>query len=164
MDFANVTTLDFGRFRSSPGRSLTGAGQVGDSPSGGATEYLSWGHTNGTNNSTKQEAYNALVKAYRGPVVFHNAKFDMEVAWTHFGLRYPREWHDTMFLTFLDCPHASSFALKATAERLLKLPPDARDLMHEWIVANIPGATKRTPGRSSPTLRCISLHPTRWPT
>jgi DNA polymerase-1 len=115
----------------------------------GVKEYLSWGHPtwlHSHNNSTKGEAFNALVKAFRGPVVFHNARFDLEVAWTHFGLQYPRDWHDTMFLAFLDCPHAPSFALKATAERLLNLPHAAQDVLHEWILANVPEATSKTAG------------------
>jgi DNA polymerase-1 len=61
----------------------------------------------------------------------------------HFRLPYPREWHDTMFLAFLDCPHAPSFALKATAERVLRMPPDNRDVVRDWVLANVPGATPK---------------------
>jgi DNA polymerase-1 len=111
----------------------------------GIKEYLSWGHPGG-NNANKQQAYNALVAAWRGPVVFHNAKFDLDVAWTHFGLPYPRDWHDTMFLAYLDCPHAPSFALKALGERMLGIAPTTKNVLHEWILAHIPEATPKTAG------------------
>jgi DNA polymerase-1 len=112
----------------------------------GITEYLAFAHPNGKNNATKEEAYRALCAAWRGPVVFHNAKFDLEVAWQHFGLQYPRCWHDTMFLAFLDCPHAQTFALKPTAERVLGLPPTARDLVREWVLCNVLEATAKNWG------------------
>lgn len=142
-----VTTLDFETFgiRPRPAPIPEPVGLAIRWPSGD-TEYLAFGHPLGGNTCTKEEAYRALVKAYRGPVAFHNAKFDLEVAWRYFGLPFPREWHDTMFLAFLDCPHAPSFALKATAARVLNLPPEARDVLHEWILANIPESTPKSAG------------------
>lgn len=142
-----VTVLDFETFAIQP-RPMPAPEPVGLAirHPNGDKEYLAFAHKNGTNNATKQEAYNALIKAYRGPVVFHNAKFDVDVARIHFGLPYPRQYHDTMFLAFLNCPHAPSFALKATAERVLAMPPSARDAVHEWILANIPMATLKNAG------------------
>lgn len=112
----------------------------------GIREYLAFAHPNGKNNATKDEAYRALVAAWRGPVVFHNAKFDLEVAWQHFHLQYPRVWHDTMFLAFLQCPHAPTFALKPTAERVLGIPPATRDVVREWVLTHIPEATSKNWG------------------
>lgn len=144
LDLNNVTVLDFETHGIQP-RPAPAPEPVGLAIRwpGGQKEYLAFAHPNGGNNATKEQAFNALRKAYRGPVCFHNGKFDLDVAWTHFQLPYPREWHDTMFLAFLDCPHAPSFALKATAERVLNMPPAARDLVREWVLANVPFATPK---------------------
>ncbi len=109
-------------------------------------KYFSWGHKT-NNNCTKEEAALELKKiwATEFPVLFHHAKFDIDVAETHMGM-VPLPWHrihDTQFLLFLQDPHAESLALKASAERLLNMKPDERDALMEWILNNVPEAAKK---------------------
>jgi len=109
----------------------------------GKNEYLAFGHPhNGgqDNNCTKDEAIRAVRMAYQMPVVFHNAKFDMEVAWQHFGLPFPKVWHDTLLLTYLQSPDEPTFALKPLSHKFLGMPPDQRDAVKDWILKNIPAA------------------------
>jgi len=50
----------------------------------------------------------------------------------------PLPWerlHDTMFMVFLDDPHAASHGLKQSAARLLGMPPEERDAVKDWLVA-----------------------------
>lgn len=111
----------------------------------GTSEYLAWGHPSG-NNCTVEQARLRLWAAWQFPCIFHNAAFDLEVAHRWFGFPLPREWHDTLFLLFLCYPHATTYALKPTAEWLLSEPPTQQDALHDWILANVPGATYRTAG------------------
>lgn len=81
-------------------------------------------------------------------LLFHNAPFDLSVASQHLGLVEP-PWesvHDTMYSVFLANPYARSLGLKQSAESYLNVPPDEQDELHQWIVANVPEATKRTAG------------------
>lgn len=99
--------------------------------------YYAWGHPS-ENNCDKAEAVRRVNEAWSSdlPLLFHNAKFDVDVAQTHMRCG-PLPWercHDTMFLLFLADPHASSLALKPAAERLLDMPPEERDLVREWLV------------------------------
>lgn len=100
--------------------------------------YFAWGHPEG-NNCTQRDASRALADVWKNDsIVFHNAKFDVDVAQTHMGMG-PIPWHrihDTMFLLYLLDPHASSLGLKQSADRLLGQPPDERDAVGEWILAN----------------------------
>ena len=70
----------------------------------GTSRYYAWGHPTG-NNCSWEDAARVLraVWAEDRPVVFHNAKFDLAVAYEHFGLpELPwQRVHDTMFLAFL---------------------------------------------------------------
>jgi DNA polymerase-1 len=111
----------------------------------GTCEYLRWGHPSG-NNCTFAEAGRAIAAAWRGPVLFHNGKFDLEVAWRFFHTPWPRRWDDTLFLLFLYEAHAKTFALKPTCERLFKEKPDEQDALHDWILKNVPEATPKTAG------------------
>lgn len=99
--------------------------------------YLAWGHPTG-NNCDQKNAARALKEAWSSgiPLLFHNAKFDVDVAQTHMGCgELPWELcHDTMYLLFLDDPHAPSLALKPCAERLLGMPPEERDIVREWLI------------------------------
>lgn len=81
-------------------------------------------------------------------LVFHNAPFDTRVAQVHLGLPIPywNRVHDTQFLLFLDDPYSKSLALKPAAERYLAMPNDEQDELHDWIVANIAGATAKSAG------------------
>jgi DNA polymerase I len=107
---------------------------------GRKARYYAWDHQNGKNNCTREQACSALSKVWDRPLLFHNAKFDLDVAEVHLGLPLPH-WshiHDTVFLTFLDDPHQRRIDLKSTAQRLLNWPPDERDAVADWLIANQP--------------------------
>lgn len=104
-------------------------------------KYYAFGHPSG-NNCNREQAQVALSEAYKcsDGILCHHAKFDTDVADVHMGLRLP-EWdmvQDTTFLSFLNDPHARSVGLKETAHRLLGMPPEERDAVAEWLVANQP--------------------------
>lgn len=106
-------------------------------------EFYAWGHLTGGNNCSLKDAKHALSTAYKQvtpetPLLCHNAKFDLDVAETHFTLPLPNwdRYHDTMFLLFLYDPHQRSLGLKQSAERLFNLPPDERDTVKEWLLEN----------------------------
>lgn len=113
-------------------------------------EYLAWGHPSG-NNSTLERAKEALGAIWAGPegLLFHNAKFDLDVARGHFGLPLPpaQRIHDTMFLLFLHDPHSSTISLKPSAERLLGWKPEEQDAVAEWLWSHgvIPRTVKAGP-------------------
>jgi DNA polymerase-1 len=113
---------------------------------GAITEYLAFAHPNGVNNATFEEAGRALRKAWRYPVVFHNAKFDTEVAHAAWGLQLPHEYHDTMILAYLREPHAPSFGLKPLTERWLGMPPTQQDAVRDWILEHVTGSTAKNFG------------------
>jgi DNA polymerase-1 len=100
-------------------------------------EYLAWGHYTGENNCTKEQAQRRLKALWRNGrrKLFHNAKFDVDVAVSHMGMpMLPWELiDDTMFLLFLDDPHADTFSLKPSSERVLGLPPEELDAIVEWL-------------------------------
>lgn len=107
---------------------------------GQKARYYAWGHPS-KNNCGVDDAIEALQAVWSHPdgILFHNAKFDLDVAETHLGLS-PLPWdriHDTLFLLFLNEPHEAQ-ALKPAAERLLNLPPDEQDAVADWLVANQP--------------------------
>lgn len=105
--------------------------------------YLSWGHPI-ENNCTFKEAKKDLKSIYRKlPIIYHNAKFDMDVGKEHMGLWPEKGYHDTMILAFLYNPHSTSLSLKPLAEKLLDMPPDEQDELREWIITNIPEAKKK---------------------
>jgi DNA polymerase I-like protein with 3'-5' exonuclease and polymerase domains len=114
-------------------------------------ELLAWGHGDGSraagNNCTEKEARGRLKRAYdsRYPLLFQYGMFDLDVAETHWELPLP-SWertHDTMFLLFLNDPHAPSLGLKESAERLLGIKPEEQDKMKAWILANVPEAKRK---------------------
>ena len=82
------------------------------------------------------------------PLLFHNAPFDCRVAehWFDLYIPYWGRIHDTQYQIFLDDPYAASLALKPSAQRYLGVAPDEQDELHEWIVRNVEGATKKTAG------------------
>ena len=110
-------------------------------PWGKLARYFAWGHP-AENNCTEAQARAAVLDAWRckDGVLCHNAKFDVDVAETFFGA--PRlswdKYHDTLFLLFLDDPHAADLALKSSAARLLGLPPEEQDAVVEWLVQHQP--------------------------
>lgn len=102
--------------------------------------YYAWGHYTGGNNCSYDDGRRALqevwVSSHR--VLFHNAKFDVDVAEAHMGMaRLPWERiDDTMFLLFLHDPHSRDLGLKPSAEAILGLPPEERDAVVEWLWAH----------------------------
>lgn len=104
-------------------------------------QYYAWGHPS-ENNCTYPDAVAALRAAFcsGSDLLFQNGKFDVDVAEAHMGM--PRlEWsryHDTLFLLFLDDPHQKELGLKPSADRLLQMPPEERDAVGDWLVANQP--------------------------
>lgn len=104
--------------------------------------YHAWGHHHDHgNNTTKAMVAGFLRDLWTDPdvdLVFHNGKFDVDVARTHFKLG-PLDWrrcHDTLFLLYLDDPRAPSLSLKPASERLLGLPPEEQDAVRQWLVAH----------------------------
>ena len=103
---------------------------------GQAPRYLAFGHASG-NNCSRDDARGELYEAHMSglPILFHNAKFDLEV--TRVGMDFPffdpthgdnwRRIHDTMFLAFLVDPHARKHDLKSLATEWLNQPPEERD-------------------------------------
>jgi len=104
---------------------------------GKKSHYYAWGHPEG-NNCTKADAQRALKAAWEGDLLFHNAKFDYDVALTHMGAKpKPAEQlHDTVILAFLRDPHSRNLQLKPLAERYLNMPPEERDAVEDWVKAN----------------------------
>lgn len=103
--------------------------------------YYAWGHPTG-NNCTWPEARQALQEAWSHPagVLFQNAKFDVDVAEVSMGLPL-LPWdkiHDTMYLIFLSDPHAPTFSLKPSAERILGMPPEEQDAVADWLIEHQP--------------------------
>ncbi len=104
---------------------------------GRSTKYFAFGHPTG-NNSTVEAAQAELRAVWDHPegLLFHNGKFDIDVAETHLGMpRLPwQRYHDTLFQLFLTDPHAATFALKPSSERLLGQAPDEATELHDWLV------------------------------
>jgi DNA polymerase-1 len=139
MKAPDVITIDF-ETKAIEGRPKYPPEPVGVSikwPKDRSPKYYAWGHPTG-NNCDKAEARRRLSEAYASglPLLFHNAKFDVDVADVHLGCKIP-SWekiHDTMFLLFLDDPHAASFALKPSADRLLGMAPDEQEAVRNWLI------------------------------
>jgi len=120
--------------------------------------YYAWGHREG-NNCTLAEAKRALKCAWgnaaipSGGLLFHNAKFDYDVATTHMGMK-ELPWHqihDTLFLLFLNDPHAWSLSLKPSAAKLLDMPPEEQDLVKDWILSHKGDIEARTKEKVKPS-------------
>jgi len=81
-------------------------------------------------------------------LLFHNAPFDLSVGLHWLGGKEPK-WervHDTMFILFQQDPYSHSLSLKPSADRLLDLPAQEENDLHNWILANVPEATAKTAG------------------
>lgn len=107
-----------------------------------AATYTAWGHPDKNSPARDIEKTLALLARLWSDdavdLVFHNAKFDLDVAQTHLQLALPR-WdrvHDTLFQVYLDDPRAPSLALKPTATRLLEMPADEQDAVRAWLIDN----------------------------
>jgi len=104
------------------------------------TKFLSWGHPF-ENNCSFEDAKRYVKEAWSSeyPILFHNAKFDLDVAETHFGM-HPLPWHrihDTMLLLFLNSPHSETLSLKPAAVKHLGYNRDAQDELHIWILDHV---------------------------
>ena len=113
----------------------------------GKFQYLAWGHPI-ENNCDKETARSILENIWssaRHSLIFHNSKFDLDVAETHLGLAMPPWYkiHDTLYLLFLFNPHALSRSLKQAAQSVLGMPPDEQEELRDWVLDNVPGAKNR---------------------
>lgn len=112
-------------------------------------KYLAWGHPT-ENNCSREYAAEMLrevwkdVASRKAYLLMHNALFDLSVAEKWLGLPFPDPtWtHDTLLLAFLVMPYEARLSLKPLAEKLLAWPPEERDAVVDWIVAN----TRHTSG------------------
>ena len=103
-----------------------------------APTYFSWGHPTG-NNTTFEFARKALSEIWDHECLFHNGRFDTEVARVHMGLPPPKDpllVHDTLFLNYLYDANAETLALKPSAERILGLKPDEKDTLDAWLTGH----------------------------
>jgi DNA polymerase-1 len=138
----DVVTIDFESLpiRRRPDFPPVPVGVAIDEP-GRKPRYLAWGHLD-QNNVTWSEARAELGRLFDSPrpLLFQNAKFDIQEAVSHFKVPWPdwRRVHDTLPMLFLDNPHAESYGLKAAAERLLGEPPGERDAVVDWLVDHQP--------------------------
>lgn len=108
----------------------------------GSSEYLAFGHPI-ENNCGPEKVERVLRKAWKGPMLFHNAKFDIRVAMHWFRLPYPSDplkVHDSMFLAYLDDPRRWTLELKPLAEELLGWPAEEMEELRDWIFANVKGS------------------------
>lgn len=100
-------------------------------------QYFAFGHPT-DNNCTELEARAALRQAWAHPggLLFHNAKFDIDVAETHMGMpRLPwQRYHDTMLQVVLDNPHAVTHSLKPISAALLGMPATEANELKSWLV------------------------------
>lgn len=108
--------------------------------------YLAWGHPSG-NNCTKEDGRRALLKVWKDPrpKLFHNEKFDQDVAEEHLGLPL-LPWnksHDSLFSLFLMDPYSPNLGLKPSAFKHLGMRYKGHELAKEWIIRNVPEARKK---------------------
>jgi DNA polymerase I-like protein with 3'-5' exonuclease and polymerase domains len=143
LDLRKATTVDFESYpiESRPSYPPKPVGVAIRWPNGKA-EYLAWAHPAGGNNCKLADAKRVLAKiaAGTGPVLFHNAKFDLCVWSEGLGVKLPA-WdriHDTLPMLFIRDPRAATYSLKPTAELLLKEPPEERDAVIDWLVQHQP--------------------------
>lgn len=114
----------------------------------GVTTFYAWSLPEG-NNCTWEEFRNVLISIWDKPILGQNsAGFDMEIAthWFKLPPRDPLLNHDTLFQVYLVDPHARSLSLKDIAAAWLGMPPDEQQELYDWIVKNVPGATRKTAG------------------
>lgn len=105
---------------------------------GSTPQYLAWGHPT-QNDCTEASAIHILQDILAQPndeFIFHNAPFDCAIIEERLGLQVPWDRvHDTMILAFLQDPFGE-LSLKPLAAQWLKMPPDERDAVKEWLIAH----------------------------
>lgn len=108
--------------------------------------YLAWGHPSG-NNCSFADGKRALQKVWKDPrpKVFHNGKFDQDVAQVHCGLPLLswEKYHDTLFSVFLMDPYAPNLGLKPSAAKHLGRQPKGQQRAKDWILRNVPEARRK---------------------
>lgn len=109
----------------------------------GESAYFAWQHPGDSNNTTIGPAKNLLSKIWNHPLLFHNGRFDIEVAMRWLEMGWPSHWHDTLFLAYLANPNSKDLGLKPLAEEYLSQPPTERDALVAAIMARVPKATDR---------------------
>jgi len=120
---------------------------------GRPARYYAWAHPTG-NNCTKREAVKALKEVWKTPdgLLFHNSKFDADVAEEHMGMkRLPWDrYHDSVFMLFLDDPHSMDLGLKPSAEWVLGWPAEEQEEVKDWLLEHqpVPGV-KISKGKTS---------------
>ena len=127
---------------------------------GKKARYYAWGHLT-KNNCSLHDAKRHLRTAWESgePLLFHNGKFDVDVAQTFMdvGDIYldPLRVHDTQFILFLLDPHSLQLGLKPMAKKFLGMEPEERDAVAEWLVEHqkqlkaeglVPPNVRITPG------------------
>lgn len=118
--------------------------------SGGDRNYLAFGHPTG-NNCTEDEAKGILLSIWNGneKILTHNgANFDIPILTNYFNLPKlnPLRVEDTLFLAYLDNPHAKSLSLKDLAKNLLGIPADEQQKLVDWIVKNTECSSRKKAG------------------
>lgn len=119
--------------------------QIDDAP----PRYYAFGHPT-KNNCIESDAIEALAYVWDHELCFHHGKFDIGVAIQHWGFCWPKRWHDTMYLVYLDNPLLPT-GLKPASERLLGMPPDEQEEVKDWLIANhvVPANSKEWGGSIS---------------
>ena len=102
-------------------------------------EYIAWGHPDSTDPHAEVRAKALVRAAWRGeygPVLMHNASFDLQVAkkWAGVPLLPAAGFHDTQLLAFLHEPHGE-LKLKSLAEAHLGEPPEEQDRVRDYVLA-----------------------------
>lgn len=115
------------------------------------SHYYAFGHPE-KNNCSREAAVAALQECWDSEyhLLFHHSKFDVAVACVKLGLPMP-PWdriHDTVFLAYLYDPHSRNNGLKELAEALLSWPPEEKDRLADWIIANQFMLLKRYPNNN----------------
>jgi len=108
---------------------------------GRSSRYYAWAHKTG-NTDSREDSLEALREAWHNPdgLLFHNARFDIEVAVMRCGMPMPR-WdsvHDTELLVFLDNPNARFTGLKPSSAALLGWAPEEQDAVLDWLLEHQP--------------------------
>lgn len=99
----------------------------------GKKEYLAWGHPT-KNNCDIYTARQKIAEAWEMNPTFHNGPFDIDVGMCSFGLPFPKKWHDTMFLAFLDNPYADSLGLKELCAERFDMDRNEQDAVRQWLI------------------------------
>lgn len=103
---------------------------------GKRSHYFAWRHPC-ENNCDRADGRAILERIWETdvPLLFHNAAFDLAIAYERLGLPILpwRRVHDTQFLLFLFDPHARELSLKPAAEKIIGWAPEERDELDEWI-------------------------------